>query len=126
MINVVNENKRLIGLINSKNRKFNIMEVCGTHTSSINKFGIRSLLQNVNLISGPGCPTCVTPSAYIDYTFNLALQKNIIITSFGDIIRVPGSDANITLERAKAEGAKIKIVNSSMEALELAKNIKVV
>ncbi len=106
-------------------RKINIMEVCGTHTMAIGKFGIRSLFnENINLISGPGCPVCVTPDIYIDYLYNLSKNSNVIIATYGDMIRIPGSSPEIRLERARAEGAQIKIVYSSMDALNIALNNK--
>lgn len=107
--------------INNVNKKINIMEVCGTHTYSIGKFGIRDALSNnVNLISGPGCPVCVTPDIYIDYIYNIALEKDIIIATYGDMIRVPGSRPDISLERAKALGAEVRMVYSSMDAVDIA------
>ena len=101
-------------------QKINIMEVCGTHTMAIAKYNIRSLYKDVNLISGPGCPVCVTPDAYIDYVYKLSLKENVIIATYGDMIRVPGSKPWISLENAKGNGAKVKIVYSSMDALKLA------
>ncbi len=99
------------------------MEVCGSHTEAIGKFGLRSILNhNLNLISGPGCPVCVTHSCYIDYAYYLSLNENIIIATYGDMIRVPGSKPSITLEKAKALGGDIKIVYSSIDALSLAVN----
>ena len=69
-----------------------IMEVCGTHTHEIFRLGIRKLLpEQVNLISGPGCPVCVTPADFIDEAIWLALEKNVTICTFGDLVRVPGS-----------------------------------
>ena len=69
-----------------------IMEVCGTHTMAIAKSGIRSMLPgNIRLLSGPGCPVCVTPAAVIDAVLELAMRPNVIITSYGDMLRVPGS-----------------------------------
>lgn len=107
--------------INSIDKKINIMEVCGTHTYSIGKFGIRDALSsNINLISGPGCPVCVTPDIYIDHIYNIALEKDIIIATYGDMIRVPGSSPNISLEKAKALGAEIRMVYSSMDAVDIA------
>ncbi|PRR78720.1 Hydrogenase isoenzymes formation protein HypD [Clostridium liquoris] len=97
------------------------MEVCGTHTEAIGRFGLRSILNdNFNLISGPGCPVCVTHSSYIDYVYNLALNENIIIATYGDMIRVPGSTPSISLEKAKALGGDIRIVYSSIDAVSLA------
>jgi hydrogenase expression/formation protein HypD len=113
---------KIIFLKNYPN-KINIMEVCGTHTVAISKFGIRNILnKNINLISGPGCPVCVTPDMYIDYIFDLALKEDIIIATYGDMIRVPGSKMEFTLERAKALGGKVKIVYSSVDVLNIAKN----
>lgn len=116
----LNECKKLIEDINSSNGIFNIMEVCGTHTMAISKFGLRDALKAVNFISGPGCPVCVTAEHYIDYIYDLSIKKDVIIASFGDIFRVPGSKQNISLEAASARGAAVKIVYSSMEAVKLA------
>ena len=110
-----------IEAINQYKEKINIMEVCGTHTNAIGKFGIRNLLNsNINLISGPGCPVCVTPDIYIDYIYDLSLKEDIIIATYGDMLRVPGSNPKKTLENAKALGAKVKLIYSSMDAVELA------
>jgi len=99
------------------------MEVCGGHTAAIHRFGIPSLLPpNVTLLSGPGCPVCVTPVSTIDRTIELASQKDVIITSFGDLIRVPGSVSS--LEKEKAHGADVRIVFSALEALEIARASK--
>jgi hydrogenase expression/formation protein HypD len=117
--------KDKINYINSFKDKVNLMEVCGTHTVAISKFGIRDILnKNINLISGPGCPVCVTPDIYLDYIYELSMKDDILIATYGDMIRVPGSKPNITLERAKAQGAKVKMVYSSMDALDLAKKNK--
>ncbi len=95
------------------------MEVCGTHTMSIARFGIRSLLpKNVRLISGPGCPVCVTPTSYLDAAFEI-LHQGAYITTFGDMLRVPGNESN--LEKERARGADVKVVYSPVEAVELAK-----
>lgn len=111
----------LIKSINTCEDSINIMEVCGTHTMAISKFGIRSVLNNnINLISGPGCPVCVTPDVYLDYIYSLSLKEDIIIATYGDMIRVPGSQPERTLEKAKAKGAQVKIVYSSMDALAIA------
>jgi hydrogenase expression/formation protein HypD len=113
--------KNKLNFINSISHKVNIMEVCGTHTMSVGKHGIRDLLcENVNLISGPGCPVCVTPDIYIDYIYELSLKEDIIIATYGDMMRVPGSKPYYTLEKAKAYGANIKMVYSSMDAVRLA------
>jgi hydrogenase expression/formation protein HypD len=95
------------------------MEVCGTHTMEIGRLGLRSLLpENIELVSGPGCPVCVTPGAYIDAAVELALGKRIHIITYGDMVRVPGNKAS--LEEAKAAGGKIHVVTSPLQALNLA------
>jgi len=96
------------------------MEVCGTHTMAIASSGIKSLLpKEINLISGPGCPVCVTPVGVIDSAIELS-RKGHIITTFGDMIRVPGS--NSSLEKEKSKGNSVKIVYSAADALSVAKN----
>lgn len=108
--------------ISNLERPLTFMEVCGTHTMEIGKLGIRSLFQNkIKLISGPGCPVCVTPSSDIDYIYYLALKQNLSIITYGDMLRVPGSNRNITLEKARAQGADINIVYSAIDAIEFAK-----
>lgn len=96
-----------------------IMEVCGTHTMAVARYGIRRLLpDSVRLVSGPGCPVCVTPNRYIDYACALSRNHEIIITTFGDMLRVPGSRSS--LEREQARGADIRVVFSPLEALSFA------
>lgn len=98
-----------------------IMEVCGTHTTAISKFGLRSLLApQVELISGPGCPVCVTSDADIDRVIAVARMPDVIIATFGDMMKVPGSEGS--LADASAEGARVEVVYSPLEALEIAKN----
>ena len=102
-------------------KKINLMEVCGTHTVTIFRNGIRKMLpSNINLISGPGCPVCVTPISYIDEIIALSRGENFIITTFGDMIRVPGSTS--TLEKEKTDGADIRIVYSTLDALKIAQD----
>ncbi|MBU4312855.1 MAG: hydrogenase formation protein HypD [Candidatus Omnitrophica bacterium] len=97
----------------------NIMEVCGTHTMSICNFGIRDMLpENINLISGPGCPVCVTPKAYIDRAVALAGIQDTVVTTFGDMMKVPGSRSSLTQERTK--GASVKVVYSTLDAVDIA------
>lgn len=111
-----------IKIINSFDEDINIMEVCGTHTMAISKFGLRNILnKNIRLISGPGCPVCVTSDVHLDYVYELALKEDTIIATYGDMFRVPGSRPEITLENAKALGANVRMVYSSMDALEIAK-----
>jgi hydrogenase expression/formation protein HypD len=96
-----------------------LMEVCGTHTMAISRYGIRKLVpENIRLISGPGCPVCVTPNTYLDKAVALSRVENVIIATFGDMLRVPGSTSS--LERERARGADIRVVYSTMDALELA------
>ena len=98
-----------------------LMEVCGTHTMAIAKAGIRSLLpEGVELLSGPGCPVCVTGSEKIDAVLELAMRPEIRITTYGDMLRVPGSTPGDSLLRRRAEGAKVDVVYSPMDAIELA------
>jgi hydrogenase expression/formation protein HypD len=97
-----------------------IMEVCGTHTMSVFKFGLRDLLPaNVRLVSGPGCPVCVTPNSFLDKAIALARLKGVAIATFGDMMRVPGSWSS--LMEAKAFGCDIRVVYSSTDALDIAR-----
>jgi len=95
-----------------------ICHVCGTHEWAITHFGIRSLLpENVEVIAGPGCPVCIVPASEIDEAVQLAL-KNVVITCFGDILRVPGSQ--MSLLDAKAEGADVRVIYSVADAVKMA------
>jgi len=95
------------------------MEVCGTHTMAIARSGIKKLLPEwLELVSGPGCPVCVTPEREIDKTIEISKKKNVIMTTFGDMMRVPGSREN--LEGAKRKGSDIRIVYSVLDALRIA------
>ncbi len=95
------------------------MEVCGTHTMAIARFGIKQFLpENIDLISGPGCPVCVTPNYFLDHAIAIARLPNVIITTFGDMMRVPGSSSS--LEKEKAAGRDIRVVYSTTDALRLA------
>jgi hydrogenase expression/formation protein HypD len=97
-----------------------IMEVCGTHTASIFKSGVRSLISpKLKLISGPGCPVCVTPAAYIDRCLEYALKENHVLVTFGDMMKVPGQ--NGSLSQAKGDGARVELMYSPMEVVEKAK-----
>jgi hydrogenase expression/formation protein HypD len=96
-----------------------ICHVCGTHEWTITHFGLRSLLpENVEVIAGPGCPVCIVPAAEIDEAVQLA-QKGIVVTCFGDLLRVPGSE--MSLLQAKAAGADVRIVYAVSDAVKIAK-----
>ena len=98
-----------------------IMEVCGTHTMAIAEAGIRSLLpKHIRLISGPGCPVCVTPPEDIDAVLDLAMEPDVVLTSYGDMLRVPGSRRGDSLMRRRALGADVRIVYSPVDAVEIA------
>lgn len=102
-------------------RKLRIMEVCGTHTHEIFRLGIRKILpESIELISGPGCPVCVTPVGFIDEACMLALEKNCVICTFGDLIRVPGTE--MSLAGARSKGAQIKTVYSPLDAVDYARD----
>ncbi len=101
-------------------RQVCIMEVCGTHTVAICRSGLRSILpESVRLISGPGCPVCVTPAGYIDRAIAISRLPDVTIATYGDMMRVTGSEGALELERAR--GADVRIVYSAMDALELAR-----
>lgn len=112
--------KHLIARIARASRQpVRFMEVCGTHTVSIFRSGIRSLLpETISLLSGPGCPVCVTAQKEIDAFITLARKPRTIVATFGDLIRVPGSGSS--LQREKADGADVRIVYSTFDAISLA------
>ena len=96
-----------------------LMEVCGTHTMSISRYGIRSLLpMGIRLVSGPGCPVCVTPAGFIDAAVQLAEVKDVIIATFGDLIRVPGRRSSLAV--VKALGADVRMIYSPLDCIKLA------
>ena len=96
------------------------MEVCGSHTMAIARYGIRKMLpSNIELISGPGCPVCVTPNNYLDHAIAIGRLPDVILTTFGDMLRVPGSTSS--LEKERANGCDIRIVYSTMDAVQVAK-----
>jgi hydrogenase expression/formation protein HypD len=102
-------------------RSMRIMEFCGTHTVSIFKHGIRQLLPpTIEMLSGPGCPVCVTANSDLDWAIALAGETEVIVTTFGDMLRVPGSRSS--LERAKAEGADVRVVYSTLDTLQIARD----
>lgn len=99
-----------------------IMEICGTHTMAIAKAGLRSLLApGVELISGPGCPVCVTPAGELDAALELSARPGVIIATYGDLLRVPGSVRGDTLLRRRAAGADVRTVYSAADGVELAR-----
>lgn len=99
-----------------------IMEICGTHTMSIAKAGLRSLLApGVELISGPGCPVCVTPAGDLDTALELSTRPGLILATYGDLLRVPGSVRGDTLLRRRAAGADVRTVYSAADAVDLAR-----
>lgn len=100
-----------------------IMEVCGGHTMAIHRFGIHSLLpSHIELLSGPGCPVCVTSNTFIDRAIALSKLPDTIVATYGDLIRVPGSLSSLEIE--KANGADVRIVYSALDAVEMARNNK--
>lgn len=100
-------------------RPVRLMEVCGSHTHAIAKHGIRDILSpKIELLSGPGCPVCVTPTAYIDKLIELSLEPDTTVATFGDLLRVPGSRES--LNEAKGRGASVEMVYSPMDVLGLA------
>lgn len=110
--------KKISRLAEGKKR-LRFMEVCGTHTVAIFRSGIRQILpENIELVSGPGCPVCVTNDDYIDKAIAYSRRKNFIVATFGDMLKVPGSRSS--LAAAQAEGAKIKIVYSPLDCIKLA------
>jgi len=95
------------------------MEVCGTHSHEVARYGLRQLLpEELALLSGPGCPVCVTPTGQVDAAIELARQPGVRVATFGDMMRVPGSES--TLEKERARGAKVKVIFSPIEAVEMA------
>ncbi len=102
-------------------RPVRFMEVCGTHTMSIFKHGIRSILpDHIELVSGPGCPVCVTPMEEIDRSVKLARIKDVIVTTFGDMLRVPGTASS--LQEETGQGADVRIVYSTFDAMKVAED----
>jgi hydrogenase expression/formation protein HypD len=110
-------------IVKASTKPIVLMEVCGGHTMSIQRFGIPSLLPpTIRLLSGPGCPVCVSSRKYIDQAIAYSRLQDVIITTYGDLIRVPGSTS--TLDQEKARGADIRVVFSVMDALEIARQNK--
>lgn len=114
--------KEINNLTRDLNKKrINIMEVCGTHTMEIARNGLKQLLPpEINLISGPGCPVCVTTVNEIDNIIKILKDYDITLFSFGDMIKVPGSDSSLAYE--KSRGKNVNICYSPLYALEFAEN----
>ncbi len=119
-------NRKLIKKLAEKIRaitpygKIKLMEVCGTHTQSFYRFGVDKLLpRNICLISGPGCPVCVSAQGYIDSAIALSKRHGTIITTFGDMLRIPGSKS--TLEKERAAGSQVRVVYSALDSLKIAR-----
>jgi hydrogenase expression/formation protein HypD len=112
--------RRLIAQIHAASRQpVRLMEVCGTHTMSIFRSGLRALLpETITLVSGPGCPVCVTAQREIDQFVALARCEDVILATFGDLLRVPGSGSS--LQQARAAGCDVRVVYSPLDALDLA------
>jgi hydrogenase expression/formation protein HypD len=110
----------MLGLL-EPGRTYKLMEVCGGHTHSIYRYGIKGLLPDgVELVHGPGCPVCVLPMGRVDDGIAIAHEPNVIFTCFGDMLRVPGSRGSLL--EAKAEGADVRIVYSPLDALGIARD----
>jgi hydrogenase expression/formation protein HypD len=112
--------KHLVDLIGqAADRPIKLMEVCGTHTVAIARFGLRELMpENITLLSGPGCPVCVTANRDIDLAIELARVEGLTLATFGDMMKVPGSYSS--LQREKADGRDIRIVYSPLDAVQWA------
>jgi len=114
---------KLAALINAQVKKNNykIMEVCGTHTAAIHNFGLKNLLsKRIELISGPGCPVCVTSDGYLRNVISLFKRKDILLATYQDMIKVPVGHTSLEQERCK--GADVRSVQSALEALDLARS----
>jgi hydrogenase expression/formation protein HypD len=115
--------KELVGSINNNkpDHRINIMEVCGTHTMAISRYGLRQLIpETINLISGPGCPVCVTPTVDIDWIIEIVEQYEVSLFTFGDMLKVPGTRSS--LYSIRSEGKDINICYSPTSALDFARN----
>lgn len=103
-------------------RQYNLMEFCGGHTHAIFRYGVQDLMPgNVNFVHGPGCPVCVLPIGRIDNAIQLVEQHDVILCSYGDMLRVPGSGRN-SLLKVKANGGDVRMVYSTQDALKVARD----
>jgi len=114
--------KAVLGQIRRQSKRhIRLMEFCGGHTVTIMKHGIRQLLpETIEMLSGPGCPVCVTANVDLDKAIALALRPDVIITTFGDMLRVPGSRSS--LQKTRADGADVRVVYSTIDALQFARD----
>jgi hydrogenase expression/formation protein HypD len=111
--------KELHGIAARRPGPLSLMEVCGTHTVSAFRGGLHSLMPDgIRLVSGPGCPVCVTAQRYIDALIGLGRRENVVLATYGDMMRVAGEGGS--LELARSEGADVRVVTSSLEALAIA------
>lgn len=111
--------RKIHQLMEDIDREISLMEVCGTHTTAVFRYGITELLpEKLHLISGPGCPVCVTANDYIDKAIAYCHQDKVIIATFGDMMKVPGSRSSLAQETS--EGYQVKVVYSSLEAIKIA------
>ncbi|HHO69044.1 MAG TPA: hydrogenase formation protein HypD, partial [Gammaproteobacteria bacterium] len=102
-------------------RQYRLMEFCGGHTHAIFRYGVQDLMpDNIGFVHGPGCPVCVLPIARIDHAIRLLEQHQVILCSYGDMLRVPGSGRH-SLLKAKAAGADVRMVYSTRDALNIAR-----
>ncbi|MCP5438650.1 MAG: hydrogenase formation protein HypD [Chromatiaceae bacterium] len=105
-----------------RGRQYNLMEFCGGHTHAIFRYGVQDLMpDNVRFVHGPGCPVCVLPVGRIDNAIQLAQQHDVILCTYGDLLRVPGSGRK-SLLKVKAEGADVRMVYSTQDALKIARD----
>ena len=112
--------RKIARLSGNINRPVAIMEICGSHTAAIGRFGIRHVLPpHIQLLSGPGCPVCVTSPAELDAALHLACQDNVLFTTFGDMVRVPAS-GGLSLQTIRSGGKDVRVVLSPLDALRLA------
>ena len=113
--------KKIAILAQSLKQKLVIMEVCGGHTHTLMRYGLTQLMpENIEFIHGPGCPVCVMPKNRINQAYEIAMQKDTILLSLGDMIKIPGSFGS--LADARARGASVQCLYSPLQALEIAKN----
>lgn len=112
--------RELVSAADAVGRRLCFMEVCGTHTVSACRSGVHALMPDtIRLVSGPGCPVCVTAQRHIDALIKLSQIPGVILTTYGDMLRVIGSDGH-SLQKARSEGADVRVVNSTMDAVDLA------